>query len=85
MTTGNQCYDGSAAPGVTLGPNASTLLALYGGTGVVQAAAITSPATTAATSTTLAFGYTTSTQADAIVTALNSLLAAARGIGLIAT
>ena len=85
MATGNQTFDGMLDPGVTLGTSASCLVALYGGTGVVQAAAVTSVTTTAATSTTNAFGYTTSTQADAIVTALNSLIVAARGVGLIAT
>ena len=85
MATGNQCYDGNASPGVTLAPNATTLMALYGGTGVVQAAAITSVTTTGATSTTNAFGYTTAAQADAIVASLNALIVAARGPGLIAT
>lgn len=82
---GKQTFDGNTNPGVTLGISASTLVALYGGTGVVQAAAVTSVTTTGATSTTNAFGYTTSAQADAIVASLNALIVAARGVGLIAT
>ncbi len=80
---GNQTYDGNTSPGVTLGVSTSSLVALYGGTGIAQAATIANVTTTASTSTTNAFGYTTSTQADAIVTALNSLLTAARNIGLV--
>ncbi len=79
-----QAYDGNASPGVTLGVTTSTLVHLYGGTGVAQPATIAAVATTASTSTTNAFGYTTSTQADAIVTVLNSLLSAAKNIGLVA-
>jgi len=82
---GRQPYDGNTDPGVTLGRSTSSLVHLYGGTGVAQASAITSVGTTAATSTTNAFGYTTSTQADALVTAVNALLVAARNIGIIAT
>ena len=82
---GKQTYDGNLDPGVTVAPSTSCLVALYGGTGAVQAAAITSVTTTGSSSTTNAFGYTTSTQADAIVTAVNSLIVAARGVGLIAT
>lgn len=78
-----QVWDGNS-DGVTLGSAATSLAGCYG-SAVAQAAAITSPATTASTSTTNAFGYTTSTQADALVTAVNSLLTAARNFGLIAT
>ena len=68
-----------------LGDASSDLVGFYGGAGATQAAAITSVTTTAATSTTLAFGYTTSTQADAIVTALNSVIVALRGMDIIDT
>lgn len=80
-----QPYDGNTSPGVTLGASTSTLVHLYGGTGTAQAATVAAVATTASTSTTNAFGYTTSTQADAIVSALNSLITAAKNIGLIAS
>lgn len=83
--SGKQAYDGNTDPGVTLGVSTSSLVALYGGTGVVQAGAVTSVTTTGATSTTNAFGFTTAAQADAIVASLNALIVANRGVGLIAT
>ena len=69
----------SAPPGVT------PLVGFYGTDPVSQPATIAAVSTTAATSTTLAFGYTTSTQADAIVTSLNSVIAALKAVGLVAT
>ncbi len=81
---GKQTFDGNTDPGVTLGVSTSTLVALYGGTGVVQASAVTSVTTTGSTSTTNAFGYTTAAQADAIVASLNALIAASHGIGMTA-
>jgi UDP-N-acetyl-D-mannosaminuronic acid transferase (WecB/TagA/CpsF family) len=79
---GRQPYDGNTSPGVTLGASTSTLVALYGGTGVAQAAAVTSVTTTGSTSTTNAFGYTTAAQADAIVASLNALILASHNIGM---
>ena len=61
------------------------LVGFYGTSPVAQPATIAAVSTTAATSTTLAFGYTTSTQADAIVTSLNSVIAALKTVGLVAT
>lgn len=78
--TGATTLDGNVAVG-----NASTdLIGFYGATAVDQPATIASVTTTAATSTTNAFGYTTSTQADAIVTALNAVIAAQIELGLLA-
>jgi len=67
-----------------LGQNASALTGFHG-TACDQAAAITSPSATAASDTTSAFGFTTSTQADAVVTAVRSILVALREKGIIAT
>lgn len=72
------------AEGCTMGQDAADLVSLYAVTPVAQAATIASVTTTAATSTTNAFGYTTSTQADAIVTVLNSVLTALKNLGAIA-
>jgi hypothetical protein len=80
--TARVVYDGSS-DGVTLGDSTSALAGCYG-SAVAQAAAITAPATTASTSTTNAFGYTTSTQADAIVTAVNALITAVKNFGITA-
>lgn len=70
---------------VNVGAGTTTgLMAFYGETPVAQAAAITHVGTTAATSTT-PFGFGTSTQATAIVTAVNAMLTALEGIGVIST
>jgi len=63
---------------------ASNLWAVYDSTPVAQAAAITSPGSTAATTTT-PWGFGSSTQADAIVTSVRSILTALRNCGIINT
>jgi hypothetical protein len=79
-------YLGNRGPdGTVLGYDSSDLIGFYGTTPCDQPAAIDDVTTTAATSTTLAYGYTTSTQADAIVTAINAILAALREPGVIGT
>lgn len=57
----------------------------YGTAPVAQPSTISAVSTTASSSTTNAFGYTTSTQADAIVTSLNSVIAALKTLGLVAS
>ena len=76
--------EGGSSDGVTLGGATTALIGFYG-SAVAQAAAVTSVTTTGATSTTNAFGYTTTAQADAIVASLNALIVANRGMGIIAT
>lgn len=71
--------DGSQWGGAT-----TDKLACYGVTPVVQASAITAVNTTGATSTTNAYGFTTNTQADAIVTAVNSIITALQNFGITA-
>jgi hypothetical protein len=56
---------------------------MYGATPIVRQAAVTTVTTTAASSTT-PYGYTTSTQADAIVTAVNALISRLSTIGMTA-
>lgn len=68
--------------GITLGDDANALAGFHGAA-VDQAAAITSPAATAATNST-PYGYSEA-QANAIVTALNSVLVALREKGIIAS
>lgn len=77
---GNGNPDGTAVV-----KSASEKLHLYGGTPVDQPAAVTSVTTTAADSTTNAYGYTTAAQADAIVASLNAVIARLRETGAIAT
>lgn len=83
MATYTQLHDGNP-DGVQIGSATTDLVGFYGETPVDQAGAITTVTTDAATSTTNAFGYSTSTQADAIVTAVNALIAAVQGIGITA-
>lgn len=83
MATYTQLHDGNP-DGLQIGSATSDLVGFYGETPVDQAAAITSVTTTAATSTTNAYGYTTSTQADAIVTAVNAIIVALQDIGITA-
>ncbi len=86
MATSNvkQLSDGNSN-GTVLGQSATDLISFYGASPVVQNAAVTSVTTTAATSTTNAYGYTTAAQADAIVTAVNAIIAGLALQGLNAT
>ncbi len=71
---------------ITIGGATTDVIGFYGTTPVDQGAAVTTVTTTPST-TTAPFGYCTSTQADAIVTAVNALIArlnVATGVGLIA-
>lgn len=77
--------EGSITGITTFNPSSSALIHFYGGTPVDQPAAVSDVTTTGATSTTNAYGYTTAAQADAVVTAINALLARVREIGIIAT
>lgn len=76
--------DVGSADGCLIGGAATDKVGFYGVTPVVQAATFTSVATTAATSTTNAYGYTTAAQADAIVTAVNAIITALENIGIAA-
>lgn len=75
--------DGNASDGVALGISGGKI-GFYGTAPIVQPGAVTSVTTTAATSTTNAWGYTTSTQADAIVTAVNAIITKLQALGLTA-
>lgn len=86
MSTSNekQLSDGNA-DGTVLGQDTSDLISFYGVAPIAQPAAVTSVTTTAATSTTNAYGFTTAAQADAIVTAVNAVVSKLALLGLIAT
>jgi hypothetical protein len=68
--------------GATMGRATTEKISFYGVTPVVQASAVTAVTTTASTTTT-PYGYT-STQADAIVTAVNAIITALKNIGVTA-
>lgn len=70
--------------GVVMGQSASDLVAFHGSEPTDQIAAITSVSTTAATASS-PVGFATTTQADAIVTAVNAVLVALREKGIIAS
>ncbi len=70
--------------GCLIGGAATDKVGFYGAAPVVQASTFTSVTTTAATSTTNAYGYTTAAQADAIVTAVNAIIVALENVGLAA-
>jgi hypothetical protein len=77
---------GNSPSGETLGGSTTSKISFYGQTPVVQAAAPTAAATTVAVSSS-AWGFSTSTQANAIVTAVNALITAlgsTTGVGLTA-
>lgn len=85
MTTpGKQISDGNPS-GTSLGQSVSDLVSLYGVTPVAQRGGASQAAvgTTAATATT-PYGFTTSTQANAVVTLVNELRAALVALGAIA-
>jgi hypothetical protein len=78
-------YKGDGGPdGTVVGQTATHLLAFYGATPIVQpgatdqaavsSAAITAPSATLISSSTTQFGFTTSTQANDLVTAVRSLV-----------
>lgn len=77
--------DYGSPDGCLIGGASTDKIGFYGTAPVAQYATISAVATTAATSTTNAYGYTTAAQADAIVTALNSVIDALKDVGLVAS
>lgn len=80
-----QYLDSTNADGTILGYDATNAkVGFFNKTPVAQPAAVTAVATTASTSTSSAFGYTTSAQAEAIVTAINTIITRLQTLGLTA-
>ena len=80
-----QYLDSTNADGTILGYDSSAAkVGFFGKTPIVRPSAVTAVATTASTSTSSAFGYTTSAQAEAIVTAINTLITRLQDLGLTA-
>jgi UDP-N-acetyl-D-mannosaminuronic acid transferase (WecB/TagA/CpsF family) len=74
-----------ANTGFVFGKTSSDKIAFYGGTPASRPSAPTAVATTVSISTTSAkWGYSTSTQANAIVTAVNTLIGIVTSLGLAA-
>lgn len=69
--------------GTVFGQSASSKIGFYGlATAIVRPTGATAVSTTAATTST-PYGYATSTQADAIVTAINTTIANLKALGLV--
>lgn len=67
--------------GAQMGKGATEKIAFYGATPVVQPTKATAAATTLSVSTS-PFGFTTSTQANAVVTAVNTIITILTTLGL---
>lgn len=78
-----QYLDGTFADGTIFGQTSSSLIGFYGTAPKDRPAAVTALVTTASTSTSSAFGYTTSTQCEAVTTAVNDIIARLQELGLI--
>lgn len=65
---------GAASTATSVFVGGGSPLVFFGTTAVTQQTVPTAVTTTGATSTTNAYGYTTAAQADAIVTAVNSII-----------
>jgi len=86
ITSANIVYPGGEHhAGVTVGQDSAALISFYGATPLAQQSGANQAAvgTTAAT-TTSPWGFSTSTQADAIVTLVNQLRSDLVDLGLIA-
>lgn len=76
--------DDGAPDGTVLGQLSTSKIGFYGATPQVQLSAVTTVTTTAAVSHSSNWGYSTSVQADAIVTALNTIIGRVQSTGLTA-
>lgn len=81
MTAYKQILDGHP-DGTKIGVS-TDLIGMYGATPVAQASAITSPGSTASTASS-PVGFGSTTQADAIVTAVRSIVTALKNVGITA-
>lgn len=72
---------GGGAP-ATMANTSTDTVGFYGAVGVARQTKATAVTTTGATSTTNAYGYTTAAQADAIVTAVNAIIAQLTAVAL---
>lgn len=68
--------------GTKFGQSSTDKIGFYGATAVVRPTAATAVTTTGTVSTAGIFGFTTSTQANAVITALNTVIATLTTLGL---
>ena len=79
-----QYLGNSMGDGTVFGQTSSSIQGFWGSVTNQRPANIAAVTTTASTSTSSAFGYTTSAQAEAIVTAVNLIITALVATGFIA-
>lgn len=79
-----QFLDSAQADGTVFGQTSSSIIGFFGTVTNQRPSNLAQVTNTASTSTSSAFGYTTSTQADAIVTAVNGILTRLQQLGLFA-
>jgi len=79
-----QYLDGTMADGSIFGRTSSSIIGFFGSVTNQRPAIIAQLDTTASTSTSSAFGYTTSTQCEAVTTAVNGILTRLIALGLMA-
>ena len=77
--TGATTYSGS----VSIGDSAADLIAFYGAAPVAQPAVLSAVTTTQPTAT--VFGFTTTAQFNALIAAVNTLIANQKTLGFMAT
>lgn len=77
-----QYLDGESADGTVFGQTSSSIIGFFGSVTNQRPTAISQLSTTASTSTSSAFGYTTSTQCEAVTTAVNGILTRLIALGL---
>ena len=84
---GNQYSEvpNNLSAGTRIGDTATSLVGFYGATPIAQPASGGTAVTTTAASTSSPWGFTTSTQANAIVTLVNDLQAVLVSLGLISS
>lgn len=76
--------DDGAPDGTILGQTSQALVGFWGKVPQVQLGAVTTVTTTAAVSHSSNWGYATSVQADAIVTAVNTIISRVSSVGITA-
>lgn len=79
-----QYLGGAFGDGASFGQTSSSIIGFWGSVTNQRPANIAQLSTTASTSTSSAFGYTTSTQCEAVTTAVNAILTALTTSGFIA-
>jgi hypothetical protein len=75
-------YVGGGGTTAKVANAATDIVAFYGAAGVAQQTKATAVTTTGTSSTTNAYGFTTAAQGDAIVTAVNAIIAQLTALGL---